>query len=297
MRLLSNFCQLRKICILFLGLSFLISFESEAFSQSQKNVFLVLQKKLIEEGDFDKRFINKIYNRPKVFFDKNSVSGYFRHNEAKLNYGQFTTTRSIKKAKSYLSKYSNLLKKAQTRYGVDKEIITAIFLVETYLGKILGNSYVFNTLSTMAVLSEKKMRDFLWDEIPKSKRISRKRFKKKAADKSRWAYKELKKFLQYSQKEGIDPTVIKGSYAGAFGICQFIPSSVVRFGQDGNKDGRINLFDHSDAIASTAAYLKHFGWKPMILKKKTKAHKVVLHYNYSNYYARTVLKVADLLKK
>ena len=88
--------------------------------------------------------------------------------------------------------------------------------------------------------------------------------------------------------------VVNGSYAGALGIAQFIPSSIQAFGKDGNNDGCIDLFDHADAIASIAHYLKHYGWHSAIDPKS--ARKVIYHYNHSSYYVDTVLKITGLLK-
>jgi membrane-bound lytic murein transglycosylase B len=67
--------------------------------------------------------------------------------------------------------------------------------------------------------------------------MSRKKFEKKADQKASWAYRELKAFLTYTEKEGMDPTTIKGSYAGAMGISQFMPSNIAPYGKDGNADG------------------------------------------------------------
>ena len=78
------------------------------------------------------------------------------------------------------------------------------------------------------------------------------------------------------------------------GIAQFMPSNVLSLAQDGNNDGRIDLFDHADAIMSVASYLSHYGWRPGIDHKA--AYRVLLRYNYSKPYANTVLKIADLLK-
>ena len=65
-------------------------------------------------------------------------------------------------------------------------------------------------------------------------------------------------------------------------------------GWDGNNDGRINLFDDADAIASIAYYLKKHGWRPGIDRQQAK--KVIYHYNHSQRYVEAVLKISDLLK-
>ncbi|MEZ4604946.1 MAG: lytic murein transglycosylase [Desulfobacterales bacterium] len=87
---------------------------------------------------------------------------------------------------------------------------------------------------------------------------------------------------------------IIGSYAGAMGFAQFMPSNILILAEDGNDDGSINLFHHEDAIASIANYLKHYGWQPGMTRED--AGKVVYHYNHSSYYVDTVLKIAEKLK-
>ena len=257
------------------------------------DLFGSLKERLVTDG-FNRDQINQLYSRKPVVFDTDSVSLFFIHSEAKLNYDQFTTSDSIRKARHYLAEKAEILAVAQQTYGVDKEIITGIILVETRLGTIVGNSNVFSTLSTMAALAEPEVRERLWERIPSSRRISREKYDHKADKKSKWAYKELKALIKYAAREGLDPTAIRGSYAGAIGICQFMPSNISRLARDGDKDGRVDLFNHADAIYSVANYLKHHGWRPGISQKK--AYKVILRYNYSRYYANTILKVAELLK-
>ncbi len=73
-----------------------------------------------------------------------------------------------------------------------------------------------------------------------------------------------------------------------------MPSNALKLAKDGNKDGKINLFSHADAIFSVANYLKHHGWKPGIARQKQ--HEVLFRYNHSNYYVDTLLKISDKLK-
>ena len=193
-----------------------------------------------------------------------------------------------------MRKYDSDLKLAEETYGVDKEIITAIILVETQLGTIMGSSSVFNALSTFAALADREVRELAWNQISNPDRLTREDFEKWSARKSKWAYSELKALLKYTDREKLNPSDIYGSYAGAVGIAQFMPSNIMAYARDGNQDGRIDLFNHADAIASIASYLKNFGWHPGIDRKK--AYRVVYRYNHSKYYVNTILKIADRLK-
>ena len=256
--------------------------------------FEALEQRLIADG-FDSARIKALFASPDVSFEKSGVSAYFMHNEAKLNYKQFTRTWQISSAKKYMQKHREALDAAQQIYGVDKEVITAIILVETKLGTYTGKKSVINTLATLSAMSDDAPRQIIWESLPDNdRRMSRPKFEKKADQKSSWAYRELKAFLTYTEKEGMDPTAIKGSYAGAMGISQFMPSNIAPYGKDGDADGRVDLFVHADAISSVASYLQHYGWKPGISREK--AFKVVYHYNRSKYYVNTILDIADRLK-
>ena len=257
------------------------------------NYFESLQEKLIADG-FDEYEIKALYIRPEVSFETKGVSLFFMHSEARLDYDQYTVKRQIKKARRYMNKYNKELSQVKKLYGVDKEVITAIILIETQCGTLLGNRSVLNTLSTLASLFDLQVRGMLWQEISDIPELTRHKFEKKAERKSRWAYGELTAFLNYVIRERIDPVKINGSYAGAMGISQFMPSNIPELAKDGNNDGSIDLFNHADAIASIAFYLKSHGWKPGISNKK--AQKVIHHYNHSEKYVDAVLKISKLLK-
>jgi membrane-bound lytic murein transglycosylase B len=106
-------------------------------------------------------------------------------------------------AQQYIVEHSGALAAAEDRYGVPREIITAIMLVETQLGTLVGNQSVFNILSTMAALDDPAVRKAFWQELPQERRLSHKAFEKKADRKSRWAYNELKALLRYVDAEKI----------------------------------------------------------------------------------------------
>ncbi len=282
------------LIVAFLILIVMIFAPACAFATTaHNNYFEALQDKLITDG-FDEYEIKALYIRPEVSFETKGVSLFFMHSEARLDYDQYTVKQQIKKARRYMKKYNKELSQAQKTYGVDKEVITAIILIETQCGTLLGNRSVLNTLSTLASLFDLQARGMLWKEISDIPELTQDEYEKKAERKSKWAYRELKAFLEHTTIERVDPVEIKGSYAGAMGISQFMPSNIPTLAKDGNNDGSIDLFNHADAIASIAFFLKHHGWKPGISKKK--AQKVVHHYNHSDQYVDAVLKIAKLLK-
>lgn len=258
------------------------------------NYFGPLKKRLVQDG-FAETKIDSIFSKTGVALELDGISAYFKHSEAKLNYDQFLSDTSIKNAKQYMSDNEDALLQAEILYRVDKEIITAIILVETRLGTFLGKSSIFNILATMASLEDAQTRNLIRELLTKSSRPSKKKFDKWSKRKSQWAYAELKAFIKYTSREKIDPADVYGSYAGALGIAQFMPSNALTLAKDGNADGQVDLFNHTDAIASIANYLKHFGWHPGIEGKK--AFQVLYKYNHSKYYVKTLLNIAKRLKK
>jgi len=134
----------------------------------------------------------------------------------------------------FIQKHQNIFDNVEKRFGIPKEYIAAIIGIETVYGGNVGKYPVFDNLVTLAF--EKNRRN--------------KFFKN-----------QLKKFIILSQTEKFNPKNVKGSYAGAIGLGQFMPSNYKAYGIDYNGDGRITLQRAGDAIASVANYLKKNGWK------------------------------------
>lgn len=284
----------RTLALLLLLLASVLSVGLEASgAMAVPQPFDNVQSRLIADG-FDAERVRELYGQPEVAFESRGVALFFRHSEARLNYGQFLEERRIEMARQYVIDHSGALAAAEAQYGVPREIITAIMLVETQLGTLVGNQIVFNILSTMAALDDATVRKAFWRDLPTERRLKRKAFEKKADRKSLWAYNELKALLRFVEAEKLDPVAIQGSYAGAMGYCQFMPSNALRLGVDGNGDDRVDLFDHTDAIASVANYLKHHGWKPDMTRQQQ--YQVILKYNYSKPYANTILDIAARLR-
>lgn len=274
-------------------MSFFIASPLQAAAQNEVDYFETVQKKLIQDG-FSPEKIQKLYNQPQVFFEAEGTAVLFTYSEAKVNYDQFANDWSIDKAKKYMQKYKEDLARTEKAYGVDSHVITAILLVESGLGKSIGKRSALNTLSTLAALMNPAVRSKFWKMIPDTKRPSRKKFEKAAKRRSKWAYNELKAFLKYAFQAGFDPTQILGSFAGAMGLPQFMPSNILAYGKDGNNDGTVDLLTHADSMASIANFLKRHGWRPGISQKK--AEKIIYHYNHSEYYVKAILKIATRLK-
>jgi len=189
-------------------------------------------------------------------------------------------------------KWKTVLTQASRKYDVEPEVLTAILLVETGLGNILGKHQVISVFSSILVANHRlkkqtiNTRDLM--EVDDYTRI-------RLQEKAKWAQIELAALIRITEKTGKSAFSFKGSYAGAFGIPQFLPSSYLKWGVDSDRNGTINLFLFPDAIHSTANFLKSHGWKKGLYLESNKD--VIWHYNHSQNYVDAVLKVAGKLKQ
>ena len=112
---------------------------------------------------------------------------------------------------------------------------------------------------------------------------------KRAARKTRWAIKELKALEEIDARGVMDVSRLNGSWAGAFGYPQFLPSSYRTWAVDGDGDGTIDLYHFPDAAHSIANYLRDNGWT----SKRSRQRKAVHHYNNSDAYVNAVFTLAS----
>ena len=211
----------------------------------------------------------------------------------KAVYRGFLNPRVIAEARVFLDENKAILKKIQTDYCVPREIVVAILLVETYLGKNLGGKFAFNRLASMALCTDlETIRPYLAQGLlrPENEEFARTRCREKAD----WAYAELKALMRYASASGVDPLSIRGSHYGAIGLCQFMPTNLFSYGVDADQDGLVDPFTKPDAIHSIANYLRGHGWQCQM--DRASQHKVIFAYNRSTMYVNTVLGVAEKLK-
>ncbi len=252
---------------------------------------LLLREKLIARG-FDPDYINNLFQRSEARFLPQIMPRKLLHDEYKLNYNKFLAPERIARAYNFLNTHRKFLETLEKKFGVQKEVLVAILLVETDLGNYIGRYRTFNVLASMAVSANwEKVKPFLPENISPEEE---KRLRNFMLRRAKWAFDELCSLLIWTREQNIDPLAIKGSIFGAFGLPQFVPSSVVSYGVDWNKDGKINLFEIEDAMASMANYLSCHGWKPEL--SYSQKIKVIKTYNNSQPYAETVLKIAERLK-
>jgi membrane-bound lytic murein transglycosylase B len=258
--------------------------------------FVRLQERLIADG-LEANLVRSVYENPLVKLELEVVASNLVRSEAALNYDQFLSKYSVHKAKRYIERHGISLEEANRRFGVEPSVVVAVLMVETALGTYPGKYQTINVLSTMAVSQEPAVREKIFAGLTEeqkqmqSRAVMSKRLTKRASR----SYRELKALLNYVHSNDIDPFTIAGSSEGAIGIPQFLPSNIKQYGRDGDGDGRIDLFNHPDAIASVANFLRAHRWGRAQGDKEKK--KVILYYNRSKYYADTVFTLAQRLNK
>ncbi len=151
---------------------------------------------------------------------------------------RFVESRRIEAGLAFWQAHQRWLLRAQALYGVPPEIVVGIVGVETFYGRHTGNFRVIDALATLAF------------DFPAGR-----------SDRSAFFRSELEALLVLAAAQRVDPASLKGSYAGAVGLPQFMPSSIERYATDFDGDGRIDLLrSPADAIGSVARYLAEFGW-------------------------------------
>ncbi|TAN65635.1 MAG: lytic murein transglycosylase [Methylobacter sp.] len=226
------------------------------------------------------------YHGPKPVQPK--VGGWTRYRQ------QFITEAHINNGVAFWSNNADAIQKASVMYGVNPEYIVAIIGVETFFGRNVGKTRILDALTTLAFDTQRRAKFFTT---------------------------ELENFLLMTREEGYEPLKPVGSWAGAMGLGQFMPSSFRTLAVDFNNDGHRNLWDQPDAIGSVAHYFSQNGWqKNMPVAEQIKGSrepssielsavngseywrvhpnfKVIKKYNNSDKYAMAVHQLAQAIKQ
>jgi membrane-bound lytic murein transglycosylase B len=170
----------------------------------------------------------------------------------------------LEAGKKFLEEKKELLTRVEEKFQVDRESLCGIIATETRFGIHPGKYSTFNALSTVVL---------------------------KYPRRSRWARKELRALMSVFSD---DPLAVTGSYAGAVGLVQFMPTSIQSYGVDWDKDGKIDLDKWSDALASAANYLKKHGWKRgKPIRRGTANYRAIFRYNPAHNYVKVVKELAE----
>ncbi len=200
--------------------------------------------KMVNKHGFDRQQLQEILSQAKRLVSvlrlmdnqapTTSVKPPSGPNGAWLRYRKkFITPDNVQNGVVFWNQYEDALNRAWQVYGVPPEIIVGIIGVETRWGRVMGKTRILDALATLSFNYPRRAEYFSG---------------------------ELETFLLMARDEQDDPLNLKGSFAGAMGYGQFMPSSYKQYAVDFSGDGHINLWDPVDAIGSVANYFKAHGW-------------------------------------
>ena len=225
-----------KIIIFFLVINIITIFPITASSAGTFDEWLTLYKKDalkqgISQETIDIAFKNVKFLDQVIKFDRKQPEFY----EDTITYvNKRANNLRVKAAKKLLKKNNELFKKIELKFRVEKEILLALWGIETNFGKHVGKMDIISSLATLSY--DTRRRDFFSSQ--------------------------LFILLKLIDDKLIDPDTLYGSWAGAYGNFQFMPSSIKRYAIDYDNDNKIELKNSlDDSVASAANYINKIGWK------------------------------------
>ena len=246
----------------------------------------VAMKAGVSSATYDRAFRNATY-------DTEALEKFGRQLEFKLTIAQYIDTQvsdtRISRGKENLAKYGDVLARIERQYGVDRYSVLAVWGMETNYGATMGGHNVISALATLACCAHRR-NDFY--------------------------RRELVAALKILEAGHIMPENMVGSWAGAMGQTQFMPTNFNPYAADGDGDGRRDIWNSvPDALASTANFLRKHGWKPGMgwgqeapggafkpagpngpAFATTPNYRVIKRYNNADSYALAVAHLSDRIK-
>jgi len=218
--------------------AFLISNPAAAdtVNLEQENVVTFIDE-MVKEHEFDRAALSAVLAKAEI--KQSIIKKISTPAERKLNWGEyrkiFITKERINAGVTFWHENEEMLKRIELETGIPIEMIVGIIGVETYFGRITGKDRVIDALATLA-----------FDYPPRSG----------------FFRKELKEFLVLTREEELDPTEPLGSYAGAMGRPQFMPSSFRAYAVDSTGDGKRDIWNNwADVAGSIANYFLAHRWR------------------------------------
>ncbi len=223
---------MKKIKLLIISL-FIIFSSSTLIADDFNDWKIKFKKRAINEG-ISKNTVNNLIDNSKFLPDVIKYDRYQPefYEDTKTYISKRTSSKKVKLGKIILNKENNIINKVSSEYKVDKNLLLALMGIETNFGNYLGKMDIVSSLATLS-----------YDQR-----------------RSEFFTKELITLLKLVDAKIIDPSTLFGSWAGAFGNFQFMPSTIKNHAIDYNKDGSIDLKNIEDSFASAANYLNNLGW-------------------------------------
>ncbi len=223
---------MKKIKLFIISILIILN-SSTLIADDFNNWKIKFKKRAINEG-ISKSTVNNLIDKTKFLPDVIKYDRYQPefYEDTKTYISKRTSSKKVKLGKIILNKENNIINKVSSEYKVDKNLLLALMGIETNFGNYLGKMDIVSSLATLSFDQRR----------------------------SEFFTKELITLLKLVDAKIIDPSTLFGSWAGAFGNFQFMPSTIKNHAIDYNKDGSIDLKNIEDSFASAANYLSNLGW-------------------------------------
>jgi len=225
---------MKIIKYLFIACGILFSFTASANNLEFNNWLKNFKKVALSEGISEKTYISSMKDvkfLPKVIqYDRFQPEFY---EDTNTYISKRTSNKKIQKGVELYAKNSILIKDVEKKFLVEKELLLALMGIETNFGTYVGKMDILSSLATLSF--DKRRSDFFTNE--------------------------LITILKLIDEKIIDPNILYGSWAGAFGNFQFMPTTIEKYAIDYNLDNKIELKKIEDSFASAANYINKIGWK------------------------------------
>ena len=204
--------------------------EDKNFNEWKKNLKNQALKKNISEITFDMVMANVKFLPKVIEYDRYQPEFY---EDTKTYISKRTSEKKVQKGINFYNQNNKLINEVQKKFDIEKELLISLMGIETNYGTYVGKMDILSSLSTLSF--DKRRSDFFTNE--------------------------LLILLKLIDNKIIDYKTLYGSWAGAFGYFQFMPSTIKNYAIDYNKDNYIDLKNPNDSYASAGNYLNKMGWK------------------------------------
>jgi len=230
MTLLTGRLQFTMVLLLLMA----VPIRADYSNRDEVRVFI---DEMVTSENIDRAWLEKLFTQAE--YSQSVIDAITRPAEKTLNWAEyqqiFLTPARVARGSEFWTENSAVLAEAEAQFGVPAEVILAIIGVETFYGRYTGGYRVIDSLSTLA-----------FDYPPRGA----------------FFRGELHSLVLLANQHEVDPASLTGSYAGAMGLGQFIPSSYLAYSSDYDGDGFADLWSNpADAIWSVANYLAVHGWQ------------------------------------
>ncbi len=259
-------------------------------------------KKELKKMRLSKDFIKfSMQNYDDESFEKianlNIMMGIFHSTSHPHQHVDRVTDEAVNESLAFMQEHDKCFSEATKRYHVPASVISSLLWIETRHGDDTGTFHTLSVFLNLLQMDRKQNRQHFIEQAMKQNKNDH-QFKEKelrhllaerTSRKSEWARQEILALAKIHDDKKLDLKALHGSYAGAFGLPQFIPSSYLTFAKANKIKKSPDLNKPNDAIMSVAYYLTKHGWKNKTADKKVAA---LMKYNNSRDYADSILQIA-----